>query len=256
MSTIQIWGILAVRAVMLLMLGIITVFAATAVAWKNVGFAWAQADGTGMGIQLVIGAICLEIAKDWLPVIYYNQRHDAPRMAAGVLILFTILLGLSIASSLYWENVDGTNRASNIQLALSHAFAAGGPVVWYNASKWIDERPTDGLPRMPSAEIFPAPMQQPALPAPEPAPITTVDAAFQQWVEASLSKDREGQITIPAALASFNTWASSRGYPTASAAQMEALMHEVAIDNGGIANGSVIVGFSIADESGNFLRVN
>lgn len=250
MSVVQTAGIFVARFAMFVMLIVIATFA-TLVTWKNIGFAWSQADGIWMGIVLVIGTVFLEIAKDWLPVIYYNQRHDAPKMALFVLITFVSLLTLSYACSMYWENVDGTNRASNVLLFFSHAFAAGGPVTWVNASKWFEERTTDGQPREP-VMLHPAPMQQDALPAPVP---TNVRDAFAEWVPLMISRDPDGSVTLMRSLSAFNSWAAAQGYPMAEETEFERLMGQAADQNGGFASGGSFMGISLADTSSHHLPV-
>lgn len=243
MSMTQTLGILVTRAAMLVLFFVIAAFSVL-VAWKSASFAWTQSGSIGTGLGLVAAAIVLEIAKDWLPVIYYNQRHDAPRMATGVMVMFMILLAISYTCSMWYENSEGTNRMSNILLFIGHGFAAGGPLVWVNASKWIEERPTDGLPRAPT-EVIPAPMQQEAIPGPK----FTVRDAFSEWVPRMLSQDKDGQVPLTKALDSFNGWASSHGYPTADPHSFEALMTEMAGMSGGFLSNGYVMGVSLVGEA-------
>lgn len=249
MSIFQRAGIFVTGVAMAALLGVIAVFAVFVI-WKNIGFAWSQADGIGMGILLVVGTICLEIAKDWLPVVYYNQRHDAPKMATFVLITFAALLSLSYASSMYWENVDGTNRASNILLFFSHAFAAGGPVVWVNASKWLEGKPTDGLPRQPLA---PLPAQPRALPAPDGE--QAIRNAFGEWIKARLSLIPTAKVALGEALANYTAWASANMQAQIHPSDFEFLMGEAADEAGATVVDGIYTGLWFADRDQHPLTV-
>lgn len=250
MSAMQNFGIYVAHAVMLALAGVIAIFALI-VLKTNVGFAWSYAGGIGIGVWLVIGAIAMEIAKNSLPILVYISRHDSPRMSEFVFRIFLILYVISWICSFWYANYGsehGADIASNVLLMFGHFFAAGGPLVWYITSKWIEDRPTDGLPRAP-IQIHPAPMQQEALPSPDAVGQgRTLADGFIEWALRTISRDPGGQVAPGKALGHYNAWASSNGYPTAEAGTFEPLMATAVEGLGGYASGGFYIGVSLASE--------
>ena len=219
MSVVQSAGIVLARMAMAALMVVVGVFSMV-VLWKNMGFAWDQA-----GIILVLCAIAAELAKNVLPIVYYNARYADRTTATGALTAFVVLFGLSYACSMWWEISDGTNAASVIMLFIAHFFAAFGPLGLYRASKWVEDKPTDGLPRAPVA-LQPAPMQHDALPS--PSGVEEIRQAFGDWVKARLSLIQTAQTELGAARANYTAWAGANMRANIHPQDFEVLMGEVA----------------------------
>ena len=233
-----------------MVLGVALLLCCLNVIRSTIGFAVSQAPSFGHGVVLVIFGIVLEVVKYCSTLIYYNQRHYAPKMAAGALSAFCALAVFSFFTTLSWQITGGSDPAMVTVLVFSHILSAAGPVVWTNATKWAMDSPADGQPRQPQpVQQSPAPQQGPVSPQGYTqgygAPAATLEAAFNGWTDARLSPDPAGQLDALEAFNDFIAWSQAHQYPIADQNSFEDLLTRFVHANGFQVAGQHVLGVTL-----------
>lgn len=230
MSRSQTYGVAFLNAVVAILFVVILVCVAV-IAIQSASVAIRMG---AWGVALVV--LLLEILKPLLPLAYWTQVHDQPIMAKGALSIFVGLLAISIAltvlRSVFFPSLGETDRGAALIFLVCQAIASGGPLAWYNMTKWIDDKPHDGLPHAyrPGYQ----PVQLEAQPAPQALPLpethgvmASIGTAFGHWLEDKLDEDPSGSVEFTAALASYNSWAMPLNYPVADQAIFGSLVMDL-----------------------------
>jgi hypothetical protein len=269
MSVMQLFSVLVQRGLFVLLLLIIAIFAlCTTVA--SGGFAASLVTGFLQTFWVIVIAVAIDLLKMLLPVAIWRTRFRSPRISSAMQVFCAGCAIVSLIFSLGWamslpepsyqvSTVEELNALYSGQspltwtvlLFFAQAVTLFGPLFYVVAAESVTEKPEE-------PEIMP-PMGPPIAPQVAgpagPSPFTDIQSIFGAWVNQVVSRDPNGSVSLAEALASFNAWASSQGYPTASPEAFGPLMTDAAMQNGGFASQGIFMGVSIAP-SHNYIAVH
>jgi hypothetical protein len=221
-------GVIVRRIGMALLLITICVFTLVT-AFASAGFAFNMVDGFGVGFLFALMALCIEALKAWLPVVIYNQRLDAPRMAEWVFGAFLVCAVASFIASVGWAMSGDPSKPMAVVLVFAQLITAGGPLVFLSCCKWSTEQPLDGV-----VPVYqPAPPQIPqqpplqALPSPQHDE-QTIRTTFGDWIKQRFIPG--GQVSINDAFMNYQGWAAANNRMQIHPQDFEMLMNEAATE--------------------------